>query len=146
MYKLMCTVVLSCVLLGTSAQFRSIPAEVTERFDKKFPAASHVMWKDKITSFQAEFQEEKQKAKASFSSKGEWLKTEKKYDYAKLPAVVKDGFTKSKYASYKVREVSEVDDNEKGLQYLVVVKKGDLTKRTLYFTQSGQLVKDDVNF
>ena len=146
MYKLMYTLVLSCLLMGANAQFRSIPAEVTESFDKKFPLANHVTWKDKITSFQAEFQEEKQKVRASFTSKGEWLKTEKNYDYAKLPAEVKDGFTKSKYASYKVREVSEIDDNEKGLQYVVVVKKGDLTKRNLYFTKSGQLVKDDVNF
>jgi hypothetical protein len=144
--KLVCSVFLSCLLLTANAQFRNIPPEVTDNFKTKFPKATHVEWKDKISSFQAEFEDGKGKAKASFSSKGEWLKTEKKLDFATLPGDVKDGFSKSKFADYAVKEASEIDDKEKGLLYLVVVKKGDLTKRNLYFTATGQLVKDDVNF
>ena len=144
--KLLCSFMLSCMLVTANAQFRNIPAEVTDGFKVKFPKATHVTWKDKITSFQAEFVQNKDKVKATFSSKGEWQKTEKKYDFTKLPSNVKDGFSKSKYAKYDVKEVSEIDDSEKGLMYRVVVKKDDFTKRGLYFTAAGQLVKDEVNF
>ncbi len=144
--KLLCSLLLTCMLLTANAQFRNIPAEVTEAFKTKFPNASHVSWKDKITSFQAEFEQDEVKSKASYTSKGEWLKTERKAEFEKLPEKIKDGFNKSKYADYPVREVVEVEDNEKGIQYLVIVKKGDITKRNLYFTAAGQLVKDDVNF
>lgn len=144
--RILCSVLLSCILISADAQFRSIPAEVTDTFKIKFPKAAHVTWKDKITSFQAEFEQGTAKVKASFSSKGEWLKTEKNYEYDKLPSNVKDGFSKSKYAAYTMRDVAEINDKDKGLQYRLVVKKGDLTKRNLYFTKAGQLVKDDVNF
>lgn len=144
--KLLCSFMLSCMLLTATAQFRNIPAEVTDNFKAKYPNASHVSWKDKITSFQAEFVQNKDKIKATYSSKGEWQKTEKKYDFGKLPSNVKDGFSKSKYASYDVKEVLEIDDSEKGLMYRVVVKKDDFTRRALYFTAAGQLVKDEVNF
>lgn len=136
----------ACMLVTVNAQFRSIPAVVTDAFQAKFGKASHVIWKDKLSSFQAEFQLGKDKVKASYSSKGEWLKTEKKYDFTRLPADVKDGLSKSKYADYTVKEVMEIDDKEKGLQYKLTVKKGDKTRRLLYFTPAGQLVKDDVNF
>ena len=133
-------------MLAANAQFRDIPSEVTDSFVAKFPKASHVSWKDKITGFQADFEQKNQKVKATFNSKGEWQKTEKQLLISKLPAAVNDGFNKSKYAAYTVREAVELDDHEKGLMYKVVVKKGDITKRNLYFTAAGQLVKDDVNF
>ena len=144
--KIISFIFLSCLLLAANAQFRGIPSEVTDSFVAKFPKASHVSWKDKITGFQADFEQKNQKVKATFNSKGEWQKTEKQLLISKLPAAVNDGFNKSKYAAYTVREAVELDDHEKGLMYKVVVKKGDITKRNLYFTAAGQLVKDDVNF
>lgn len=144
--KIISFIFLSCLMLAANAQFRDIPSEVTDSFVAKFPKASHVSWKDKITGFQADFEQKNQKVKATFNSKGEWQKTEKQLLISKLPAAVNDGFNKSKYAAYTVREAVELDDHEKGLMYKVVVKKGDITKRNLYFTAAGQLVKDDVNF
>ena len=144
--KIISFIFLSCLMLAANAQFRGIPSEVTDSFDAKFPKALHVSWKDKITGFQADFEQKNQKVKATFNSKGEWQKTEKQLLISKLPAAVNDGFNKSKYAAYTVREAVELDDHEKGLMYKVVVKKGDITKRNLYFTAAGQLVKDDVNF
>ncbi len=142
---MLCSIVLSFMLVSANAQFRNIPAEVTDAFSEKYPTASHVKWRDKILTFQAEFEEEKQKMKASFSSDGDWIKTEKQLKFASLPAAVIDGFKKSKYADEIVKDITELDDSEKGLQYIIVVKKGDITKRGLYFTSSGQLVKDELN-
>ena len=144
--KIISSFLLSFLLVTANAQFRDIPSEVTDSFDEKFPKASHVSWKDKITVFQADFEQKNQKVKATFNSKGEWQKTERQLLVTKLPGTVNDGFKKSKYAAYTVRQALEIDDHEKGLLYKVVVKRGDITKRNLYFTAKGQLVKDDVNF
>ena len=144
--KIISSIILSCLLFTANAQFRDIPSEVTDSFAAKFPKASHVSWKDKITGFQADFEQKNQKVKAIFNSKGEWQKTEKQLLISKLPGNVNDGFKKSKYAAYTIREAVEIDDHEKGLLYKVIVKKGDTTKRNLFFTTEGQLVKDGVNF
>ena len=144
--KKLLSMIVTLIAISAHAQFRTVPAEVTDAFREKFPRAQHVSWKDKLTSFQADFEQKNQKMKAYFSSKGEWQKSEKKVDIMKLPSDVRDGFNKSKYATYTIREIIEVDDSEKGLLYRVVVKKGDITKRSLFFTDEGQLVKDEVNF
>ena len=144
--KIISSFLLSFLLVTSNAQFRDIPSEVTDSFDEKFPKASHVSWKDKITVFQADFEQKNQKVKATFNAKGEWQKTERQLLVSKLPGAVNDGFKKSKYAAYTVRQAIEIDDHEKGLLYKVVVKRGDVTKRNLYFTAQGQLIKDDVNF
>lgn len=144
--KFVFAVLLMAFAFVADAQFRKIPAEVTDSFKIKYPTATRVSWSDKIGSFQAEFKDGEQKIKANFSSKGEWLKEEKKYDYEKLPGQVKDGFTKSKYADWNIKEVVETYDKEEGHGYRVTVRKGDLAKRYLRFAESGQLLNDSMTF
>jgi len=102
-------------------------------------------WKDKISSFEADFKIGDKEMKAYFSSKGEWIKTESKHTFATLPLEVKDGFKKSKYADLSVVDVSQIDDSEKGEQFKVIVKKNEYTKRNLVFTKTGQLVSDNTS-
>ena len=63
------------VMFSANAQFRKIPAEVTDSYKVKYENASGVSWKDKHTSFQAEFKQGDQEMRATFSSTGEWIKT-----------------------------------------------------------------------
>lgn len=144
--KFFALIILNCLLFTANAQFRDIPSVVTDSFYNRFPKAAHVSWKDKITAFQAEFELGYDKVKSTYSSKGEWQKTEKDLLISKIPGNVTDGFNKSKYAAYNIREAVEINDHEKGLLYKLVVRRGEITKRNLYFTTGGQLVKDDVNF
>ncbi len=95
----MLSVVLFLQWQSVQAQFSKIPAVVTDAFKAKYNNAASVSWKDKITSFQADFKVGDRTMKSTFSSKGEWLKTESRFDYKSLPGEVKDGFKKSKYAS-----------------------------------------------
>jgi hypothetical protein len=142
--KLLMLMLLSVSLISVNAQFRKIPAVVTDSFKVRFPNAEHVNWKDKMETFQAEFKTGVDDVKANFSSKGEWQHTERKYSYDKLPAEVKDGFKKSKFANYSVQDVKEIDDVKDGHEFKLTVKKGNVTKRNLYFTAAGQLVSDSV--
>lgn len=77
-YKWLLSLVLSVVMLSAEAQFRKIPAEVTDSFETKFNDAAKVSLRDNITSFQASFKQGDDDVKAFFSAKEEWLKTETK--------------------------------------------------------------------
>lgn len=144
--KWMFSFVLLFVMFSVNAQFRKIPAEVTDSFKVKYENASGVSWKDKLTSFEADFKQGDKEMKAFFSSKGEWIKTETKDSFDNLPPEVKDGFKKSKYADLSPLEVLQVDEKDNEIQYRLVVKKNDFNKRSLLFSKEGQLVSDNVSF
>ncbi len=141
--KSMFSFVFFLAVLSVQAQFRKIPAVVTDAFKARFANASAVEWKDKLTAFEADFKTGDKEMKASFSSKGEWLKTETKHTFNSLPNDVKDGFKKSKYANLTVADATQIDDKDKGVLYKVVVKKNEYNKRNLMFSKTGQLVSDN---
>jgi hypothetical protein len=144
--KWMFSFVLVCVMFSANAQFRKIPAEVTDSFKVKYKNASGVSWKDKLTSFQAEFKDADKRMKATFSSGGGWLKTETKHSYKSLPSEVKDGFKKSKFANLNILELLQVEVKDRETQYHIAVKKNNITKRSLIFSKSGQLISDNASF
>lgn len=111
----------------------------------KYENASGVSWKDRLSSFQADFTIGDKEMKALFSSKGEWIKTETKHTYSSLPSDVIDGFKKSKYAELDVLNVTQLEDKDNQVQYRIVVKKNDFNKRSLIFSKSGQLISDSAS-
>jgi hypothetical protein len=143
-YRWSFAVILSLVMLSATAQFRKIPAVVTDSFKTKFENATKVSWKDNISNFQASFKIDNDNAKAYYSSKGEWLKTERSYSIDGLAEEIKDGLKKSKYASWPVKEILYVEEHNKQPQYKVLVRKGDLQKKNLYFSTTGQLLDDSI--
>jgi len=150
MKKIVFLIVLSGALLftavGVKAQFRSVPAVVTDSFKAKYPNASGVSWSDKLLagSFQASFMEGKDKFVARFSNKGEWQWSTKKITKDELPAAVKDGLAKSKYAGseWEVKTVTIKFMPGNTVQYLVFVEKSDFNKKNLTFSSDGRLLKD----
>ncbi len=144
--KCMVSFVLLLAMFSANAQFRKIPAEVTDSFKVKYENASGVSWKDKLTSFQADFKQGDKEMRATFSPGGEWMKTETKHSYESLPPDVKDGFKKSKFADLTINEVLQVEEKDKETQYRIVVKKNDIAKRSLVFSKTGQLISDSALF
>lgn len=144
MKKYVLQLVLLFLCFNGIAQFRKIPAEVTDSFKARYANASGVSWKDKLSAFQADFEVNNRKMKAYYSSKGEWIKTESQLSVKTLPAEVLDGFKKSKYAALEVLEAMELEEGNSGKQYKVVVKKTDFGKKSLLFSASGQLLSDNL--
>lgn len=140
--KFLFSVALVMAMFSVNAQFRKIPSEVTDAFKAKYANATSVSWRDKLSSFQADFKIDDKDMKSVFSSKGEWLRTEVKYNSEHLPVAVQDGFKKSKYAELPIQEVTQIEEKEKGTLYRVVVKKNDVLKKNLVFTKEGQLISD----
>ncbi|TKK66110.1 hypothetical protein FC093_17790 [Ilyomonas limi] len=138
-----------CVALVVSAhaQLRKIPAEATNALKAKFPNAQKVEWKDKLTYFEASFDNNGIATTADFSNKGEWQQTETALTWEETPAAIKDGFKKSKYADaddWKMGDtVTKIVKSDNSTHYRIYVDKVDgIQKKYLYFNTNGQLEKD----
>ncbi len=129
---------------SVNAQLRNLPSQVTDSLKARYPAAVSVSWNDKISYFQAGFTIDSEKYQARFKSKGEWISTEKTISQDALPASVKDGLLKSKYADWKVKAVYILYLPGGVKQYHIPVVKSDLQKRNLLFSPEGQLLKDNI--
>ncbi len=143
MKKLLVLIVLVSALQFTvSAQIREIPAAATESFSAKYPTAKKVAWKDNLLSFEASFTMDKLSCVSKFNNKGEWLETDKKLSFANLNDAIKDGFRKSKYTSWEIRGAMEIQQNDKELEYRILIKKGPLQKMYLFYNIQGQLQRE----
>jgi Putative beta-lactamase-inhibitor-like, PepSY-like len=130
---------------GAKAQFGSIPGVVTDSFKVKYPDAKSVSWSGKLSSFNATFTLENEKHIAKFNKKGEWQNTTKDISRDAMPAAIKDGLAKSKYANpteWEVRSVTVRYLPGNITQYIILVAKNDIQKRSLLFSNDGQLMKD----
>jgi len=126
------------------AQLRKIPAEVTNSFSEKYPGATSVEWKDKLTGFTANFSFKDTHYVATFSNKGAWESTEEKITETDLPDEVKNGFGKSKYADWDVKEVHRIELPADQIQYRLEVGSGDIKRRNLSFSNEGRLLRDNL--
>jgi hypothetical protein len=124
------------------AQFRKIPAEVTDAFYAKYPVAKKVEWKDKLSSFVATFELEGESHEARFTNKGIWEQTETKLEESKIPTSVNDGFSKSKYADWEVKYASEIKLPGDTVNYKMIVAKSKAEKMNLTFNSNGKLLRD----
>lgn len=133
---------LAVLSTSVSAQIRKIPAEVTDAFTAKYPNATAVEWRDKLSSFTASFQLDSRIYIATFGNKGDWESTEEGIDKEDLPEAVNGGFSKSKYTDWDWGQVTRIELPGDEVQYKIEVKKGDIKKRNLYFSSEGRLLKD----
>jgi hypothetical protein len=125
------------------AQIRKVPAAVTEALKTKFPQATNVSWKDKLSSWEADFTNNGTETAAWFTNKGEWKETDRKLSFNDLPADVKDGLKKSKYSDWTPGSVVEIKKKDKDLQYRIYVEKSSLVqKKYLYFNEKGVLQRE----
>lgn len=124
------------------AQIRKIPAEVTNAFTAKYPNASSVEWRDKLSKYTASYQLDSGSYVATFSNKGEWESTEEGIEAEELPEAVNEGFDKSKYTDWEKNQVTRIELPNDEIQYRIEIKKGDIKKRNLYFSSEGRLLKD----
>src|SRR5688500_5999836 len=124
------------------AQIRKIPAEVTNAFQEKYPNATSVEWRYKLSSFTATFQLDGTSYIPQFNGTGEWDNTEEAIDQNKLTEAVTNGIDKSKYAEWNIGHVTRIEMPNDEVQYKIEVSKGDIKKRNLYYNSEGRMLKD----
>ena len=126
------------------AQIRKIPAEVTQSLKDKYPMATEIEWKDKIRGFTATFQLNEEKHVANFTNEGIWESTETDIQEADLPEIVRDSYSKSKYADWEIGGVQKIVLPEEKMQYRILVIKSEFRRKNLYYNPEGKLLKDKV--
>lgn len=139
---LLLTVILFISFSNLVAQIRKIPAAVTESLKQKYPDAANIEWKDKLTSFQADFKLSGENYQSTFSNTGEWVQTDKSVAKEKLSTVVNDGLTKSKYSKWDISSINQTEYKDGHFEYRILVKKNDISKKYLYFDEQGKLLRD----
>jgi hypothetical protein len=139
---LLLTVILLISFNNLDAQIRKIPATVTESLKQKYPDAANLEWKDKLTSFQANFKLAGDTYQSSFSNNGEWEQTDKTVVTEKLSTAVNDGFIKSKYSKWDISSIIQTEYKDGHFEYRILVKKNDLSKKYLFFDEQGKLLRD----
>lgn len=131
-------------LLSTKgqAQLREIPREVKAAFENQYPGADSVTYDDRLIQVQVHFRQTDGRYTATYSNRGEWKETLKAWTFEALPEAVRDGFSKSKYADWKVTETKVVLRSGNAQQYRLRVEKNDIQKKNLLFHASGRLLED----
>ena len=61
-----------------------------------------------------------------------------------LPAEVKDGLDKSKYADWAIRSVYTIDLPGDRVEYRILVAKNDLQRKNLVYSADGRLLRDNI--
>jgi hypothetical protein len=140
----MVVMLMTTIYSAATAQVRKLPAVVTEAFKQKYPTATNVEWHDKLTLFMASFDMGNEKYDARFSNKGVWQNTESELEEAELPAAIKEGYDKSKYAEWKINSITRIELPGDKVQYRVKAEKSDLNKKYLLFSNTGRLLKDNI--
>lgn len=130
---------ISMLCLG---QARPAPPEVTGTFNKMFPDASDVQWKDKISNFTAFFNIKGVRCEAKFAATGSWISTEQAIQWDSLPPIVTDSLKSCKYADWKGTSAYILRLSGGMTEYHVVVAKSDLGRKILFFNPNGQLLAD----
>lgn len=124
------------------AQFRDIPAAVTNAFKQKYPNATDVSWDDKVTSFQSKFSMDGKRFEARFKKDGSWEVTEKAILFNELPNPVQESFNASEYKKWTLRTVAELENSQGGKEYRIYVRNNTVQRKYLYYGEDGKFLRD----
>ena len=140
-------VIIISIFLSSSAGFAqvtSIPDLAKENFFKQYPDAKNVQWQNDVVNVNARFEQDSNSLNAEYNNKGIWKWTLKDWTFDKLTTDIKEGFSKSKYASRQVLEVKVLYLPGYVIQYRLKVEKNDIEKKFLFFNTEGRLVRTTV--
>jgi hypothetical protein len=127
-----------------SQKIRDIPKAVEKTFSEQYNGAANIDYRDQLIGVDVAFELNGEKMIASYTNKGIWKETAKEWTFDKLPAEVKDGFQKSKYADRTVDEAKLIYLPGDSTQYRIKVKKSDIEKKYLYFNPTGRLLRESL--
>lgn len=133
---------LSATACGQKVSEADVPQPVKAAFMKQFPKADHAHWgMESKTAYEVEFKQASEAMSATYAASGEWLETEKEIKASALPEAVRNTLA-SKYAGYKVKDVSHLE-TPKGSFYEADIEKGEVSKEVVFNTD-GTVFKEQV--
>lgn len=130
--------------ISVFSQITSVSEVAKENFAKQYPSAQDIKWSNDVVNANVRFELNGQKMNAEYSNKGIWKSTEQDASYDSLPATVKDGFGKSKFAGREVEDAKIIYLPGNVVQYRLKVAKNDVQKNFLFFNEKGRLLRDSI--
>lgn len=137
--------------LGTSCEkeydIRNIDREFSDALSTRYPQATWVEWERDRDFYVAEFYDGGVEIKVWYTGNAQWCMTETDLgrNMDALPAAVKDAFATSVYAlSWRVDDIDKYE-RQGEVFYLIEVEKLGERDRDLYYSESGTLLKDDLD-
>jgi hypothetical protein len=118
--------VLVTVAVGSSAfaaDANKLSSKVKNNFDAQFAGAENIEWAVRDTYTKFTFVLAEQKVEAFYSTDGELIATSRKAEFNKLPLSAIQQI-KKQYASYKVEETIEFDQDGDRSYYVELDKNG----------------------
>lgn len=128
-------------LLALSTFAIDPPDSVEKNFKEKFPQAEGNKWLhtgEKHREYVAEFTLSKDKVKAYFDAKGNFVETEKEIDSDKLPVLVKQAL-ETQFQHFKIIKSYEIVKSDNKHAYELTIKS-DGVKTTLIMSQDGYMI------
>jgi uncharacterized lipoprotein NlpE involved in copper resistance len=127
-------------LMPADAQVVDVPNKAKEHFFKKYPDAKNADWNNNVVSYAAKFNMGSNTYRAYYHMDGTWDYTEVYLEVSQVPAAVKESFSKSRYADWKVNSYNAIESNKGKNSYQIQVEKG-IEKTAIYFDKNGKEVK-----
>lgn len=146
MRKILFLLIAAGTWIASAAQLRELPPEVMTAFEKQYPQATDVEFKDQLLKVYVHFKLDDAKMIASYNNKGLWKETEREWSFDQLSEEVKSGFERSKYAdeNWIQKETAIVYLPDGTEQYRLKVEKGEIQKKYLYFNKHGRLLRESL--
>ena len=141
---LIMTAVLSLFFVNVHSQVTSVPEQAKANFFKQYPDAANVQWQNDLINVNVRFEQDNNKLNAEYNNKGIWKSTLKDWTFDQLPADVKEGLEKSKYADREISDVKVVYLPGYVIQYRLRAEKNDVEKKYLFFSTQGRLLRTSV--
>lgn len=140
------TLLLALPLFAThsQAQVTTIPEDAKTNFFRQYPDAKNIEWQNDVVNVNVRFEQDSNHLFAEYNNKGIWKWTLKDWSFDQLPADVKEGFSKSKYAGRQVNETKVLYLPGYVIQYRIKVEKSGLEKKYLFFNGDGKMLRSTV--
>lgn len=118
----------------------SVPVEVRDAFNGKYPSAKNVEWESKGNYKVADFIYNSMETSAWFDSKGIWYMTETDLPFNSLPQAVKDAFESSEYSTWRIDDIDMLERKDSEVLYIIEVEQQN-KEVDLYYSAEGILIK-----
>lgn len=121
----------------------NVPDTVKDMLMKDYPNAGWVEWDIKAGYYVADFYQDGSELEVWYDKQAQWRMTETDLDrnFTSLPVPVQDAFQAGGYSSWKIDGLDKYECPDKTFYRIEVETKGK-RDRKLFYSESGQLLKD----
>lgn len=130
------------IFTTVTAQVFNVPDRAKKDFSERYVNATMADWTNNVSYYTCKFNQAGVDSKAYYHMDGYWDYTERFVASAKVPATVKDSFSKSKYRDWSLKSLVYVENKDNINLYRYYVKKG-IEKKYVFFEIDGKLIKEN---